>query len=1204
LTILFTLDQPAEPKKDDENKGYGYQLTHPVYTAKKRAKQLYSGFQKVTEAYNRVLFYPPMNLADWAIHKVEGTEPPQKTPFGPNGTSLETFRGRGEHSDWKEVYQEHFPEWSAEKMEVPGQFWRAPMSAIPDTPAGQARKAERIAKAPTRGELAGTASNFGIDIGNVIPFGKPVEAARAAVELVGIGRLGLMLMKRVPYISGASDALRGLMRTAFTEPLASAMELEKIDQKIAKARALAVPETMIKNAKSGILPPKKLHQMSEFAKDEARKLMGVEAKPVGAADELDDVFKTKDYGIPGAKRPKDFVRDAETFISRAADGTLDYEKAAKQLNPEQIAALKRVEAFTNVHEVGAFYTTKIASANLKGKLSAAADEVFDDYGNLVKYYARLKKKDPKMAEQFLELWEHGQPISKNGRWGLSEKFYKTFKEGYGDGADEVIERLQSEHVGAMVHVLKDDQIGAMRELSSRLDAAEHIKDWQFAYETPEFLDAMHEFIAKTNDPNLANLFDSYVAYKTSFAKIAEERGIMNRAALERFAKSSVVRDEVTGIMTEPLNHIKHLANSKKAADEATKVMFQHRQKLSDKLGLVIKDIEDELTVLHVPKDEAEKQLGSFYKLKEAYLTGQIEKLSEYDEKIAIDIATRVKDIANRSTNPGKLRMLAGKLSNELAGIRSFREIYGSVKEINATAGYEMFETNMARLLFEEELKFKRVQILQDYLNQAVENSSGLVKKLDKIPDKIPDGFGLIQDDLLGNFIVHKDILPSMKAIVNIETGKPGWAKALDKAYGILEQATSAWKYQVTIPFIKFSNRNFGSSLIMMENAGFHFINPEDAALLKEAGELWLAGKRGTSEVARKLRYQLIEKNVFRSGFQYMEALDPAKAGIIGGMKQLPGVKQTVGPLLTNVMEPLAEAGDDIPKLALWLKAKKLGPAYYRKYGNFRTPEDFVNKFMPAYKPGTTFEKRFMGIMVDPFYRWMRYNVPLTIEMMAKNPRYYSMIEKGRKQATALLGGAEPKEWAPDYVKEGYPIGVGFGTKGPEYFLLNGWIAPPSAVFFLDKSEFKNMIYTKGNPLIKKAIEVGVGREFRKGFPKYERYPGEREKLYGMYIPKRLKRLATLFRIVSETDRLYFPTQADNIANRIVWATFGKSYEVDMEKGKKALRVELKRTLGNLEKDREDIKKDMKIGKATQGQLNAAERKIVKHKQYMREADTL
>lgn len=217
----------------------------------------------------------------------------------------------------------------------------------------------------------------------------------------------------------------------------------------------------------------------------------------------------------------------------------------------------------------------------------------------------------------------------------------------------------------------------------------------------------------------------------------------------------------------------------------------------------------------------------------------------------------------------------------------------------------------------------------------------------------------------------------------------------------------------------------------------------------------------------------------------------------------------------------------------------------------------VKKYMFDYRDLTKWER---GIFrrVIPFYTWTRKSIPLAFETLFTKPGDVSALGKIRTAGEKNIEGELDREYLTSFIRDGMGVPVRKTVDGKyEYFLLKGWI-PTADLFKLDMQEAFGMLH----PAIKTAIEQSVNQNIYLRRP-IERFPGEKEKLLGVDVSKRVGHLVRNVVLAQELDRLFFQ-QDIPLAERGVAAGLGlRTYKQDKVVQMRSYVYDLQRKMGDL-----------------------------------------
>lgn len=152
----------------------------------------------------------------------------------------------------------------------------------------------------------------------------------------------------------------------------------------------------------------------------------------------------------------------------------------------------------------------------------------------------------------------------------------------------------------------------------------------------------------------------------------------------------------------------------------------------------------------------------------------------------------------------------------------------------------------------------------------------------------------------------------------------------------------------------------------------------------------------------------------------------------------------------------------------------------------------TNKFLFDYGKATDFEKNYMRRII-PFYTWLRKNLPLQTEQLAKQPGKYAAIQKG---INAVEQNSDPvdEQYLPEYMQNW--VRTPF-TQGENPVYLNPNL-PYGDLDKLNPMELERSLLGSITPFVKAPMELTTNRNFFFESP-IERYKGQLVKAPG-YMP--------------------------------------------------------------------------------------------------------
>jgi hypothetical protein len=759
-----------------------------------------------------------------------------------------------------------------------------------------------------------------------------------------------------------------------------------------------------------------------------------------ATDELDEVFKTKDYGIPGAKKFGNILDEVKNDIESG------------------IASNKYV-----------YHTTDERSGIIKNGLAsggiAGLPQTDSGLGDVVHVFRRS---DFPANTSFADVsYTSGyKPVKPIATFGMDELGIKPEKRPFGYRAQELGDNPEPPYV------IKEAEQSAAILKAKRLGANDAVID-------------------------------------------AIRRGQYDEMAIAQTTQPGPLRDALRQLLDEigpdakPAN--KPIAvSAKKAAKEP----------IPKDVRLVIDKINE----------------------------GKLDDLATNPDIVTnFRVALRgfLKDI---KAGP-KVNSAIARFEKHIEEYRRFRSLNETANKINEIAGKKVFETNLATIFWKEENRLNEAVIYHDYLKKLIDANLDFVQKID--PTKvveIPKDFARIDDELLGSFHVHKDLLEPFRLTVNYAKGQgDDWAEFVK----LTDRVTSNIKYSILIPFPKFHIRNIVSEISFNAIAGMNpLLDPKILEDYTFALKEWKLAKAGK---ASEWYIRAIKDGAIQTGFMRSEAATE----IAGKWKKIPGV----GHYLRG-METVGSLSEEMPRLAMYRWAQRGGVARLKKF-SVKSAGELVSRFHVDYSKLTPFERSSLRRLM-PFYSWYRFNIPMNIKMLQEAPGFYANVDKTRKAITEARGGELPQDWTPEYIREGYAIGWSKSPGKKTYIIMRGWYpaADLSSVTSIDnaKDQFVGMLHPA--KIIPETI-WGYDTFTKRKIPAY---PGQKVKMFGVNIPARPAHLLAPIRVIQETNALIFgkTTYQSKFYDRIVYAIFGKMYEVDEAKVKKYLKWDMERMINDIE----------------------------------------
>jgi hypothetical protein len=885
-------------------------------------------------------------------------------------------------------------------------------------------------------------------------------------------------------------------------------------------------------------------------------------KAVGIAkgiDRLSDIAGKIPYlGPAGAKTKELFMRGFvdPLYRTKMLSGIDEATKALRKLNvPDDLITLasrgeltadvlKGVtpEVASHLQNIDKYYKFVGWTDALPRELKAKAQGLVNDWLDVNKGYEKFEKAHPKEAKAFLDMMEHGLATPKGGYYGVDDEFITAIKDlGV---TDMEIADIQQSIVRPMVQYATPQQTELYHDLG---DTMRRVVNRPDQWSTDEFLQLSQAAISKL-DPSIKQVYDNALRVQHRFMDEAVAREFIVRDTIDKFATD-------TG-----LAHIRHIPLDRVPAH--IKMWQQNgRMRLQEGMVTALKDIEK---VTGIQFDD----LDEVFKTRDYGIPGQIKPSGASDVKKVIKLISENK-IDEIIDSPDLVSEFRASLTNHFKGnkhaaeinsalnrfdkymteYRSFRKLNETANKINDIAGKKVFETNLATIFWKEENRLNEAIIYHDYLKKLIGANLEFVKKIDpSVVSEIPKDFARIDDELLGLFHVHKDLLEPFRLTVNYAKGTGDDWTAFVK---LTDKITANIKYSLLIPFPKFHIRNIVSEISFNAIAGMNpLLNPSILDDYLFATKEWKLAKAGK---ASKWYMQAIEDGAIQTGFMRSEAA----TGMAGTWKKIP----VVGQYLRGA-ESIGSLTEEMPRLAMYRWAQKGGKARLDKY-SVKSAGELVSRFHVDYSRITPFERSAMRRLM-PFYSWYRFNIPLHIQMIPNAPGFYSTVDKTRKAITEARGGEMPQGWTPEYIREGYAIGWSVLPGKKTYAIMRGWYPAADINSIMSVGNLKDQFVSMLHPA--KIIPETIW-----GYDTYKKhkipaYPGEKVKMFGTKIPARPAHLLEPIRIIQETNALIFGkgNKQTTFYDRVIYSIFGNMYEVDEAKTKKYLKWDIERMIHDIE----------------------------------------
>ena len=466
-----------------------------------------------------------------------------------------------------------------------------------------------------------------------------------------------------------------------------------------------------------------------------------------------------------------------------------------------------------------------------------------------------------------------------------------------------------------------------------------------------------------------------------------------------------------------------------------------------------------------------------------------------------------------------------------------------INDLSRLAGKgSVLDENVPRLLAQNEYKVKNAILHEDYFNKLLTEHPDLIHEVDDASGLSKDHV-LVQSDILGkSFSVDKGLAPILKGFMRIQEGSPSdWGK-LARASMKFDQFL---RYSTLIPFPAWERK-----IVCTESAlAFQALSPLDqpkfVANFPKAVKIWFAARKGDPEAIATMR-QFYEHGTFKSFVSAeLGGLPGQVSKVPGQVSKIPIIGPPVGKYLSG-MEEGAQGVHQIPRLAEWLTVKDKPAKWFTDQG-FKDVFDWLNGHHITYGTMTPFEQKVLSKVFFLQYRWQRFNIPLQLQMVLERPAFYANVDKLRQGATDFMGGKLPPAYAPRYLKEGYPVGVGQSGDEQTYDPITNYFPGPEINKVLSISAARQAFMDMLHPIAKTVSVAGLGYDFTTG-EKVPYNPGQTSKMFGVAMDPRAAYAIKQIRILNTANRLITGSD-DPLLKRVQYAIIGGSHAVS-DKGMK------------------------------------------------------
>jgi len=795
-----------------------------------------------------------------------------------------------------------------------------------------------------------------------------------------------------------------------------------------------------------------------------------------------------------------------------ADDILKRVKTTGVIDDAARMAAKQINQLDNLEKVAEISRAVSEGAKIPARLTSLKASMIDEYVDMTKWFAELEAKHPEKAAAIIDLFEKSLPKrivqGKKVVWGMGDDFIDALKR-VGVTQDEIDNVLRG--VSRPVFGLTDEQYKMMGAID---ETVKHLREIPDHYKMPEFQELMDLAMGKLA-PEARELYKRANYVQSRLVQAALKRRILDTAMLDNFARDL------------GLNYIPHLS-IKQNYRRLHKILVTRNKNNFGELLELCRKYEGKILTDDVIKELTKSTSGDdLIKILNVKNAGELRKAGVPQD--AVNQFIRIRDSMTQ------LRRIEGGLTDI------------GKKLVDIGVDKKLFETNLPKLIFEQELRLRSSFMYQSHIRGLLKQYRGtnLVRAAEDVADigaELATGnFKRITDKMVGDFLVHKDLATAFENCIKITTGQ---SKDFQKFVRMYDKGLGMWKYGTLIPFGKFHIRNLVSEMLLNNIAGMWLT---DTAYVK-AAKFLSAVKSG--DRAAKIKYlDMIRDGTIRTGF-FASEIGASRKIITPAWKRVTGLK---------AMESLGEFTEDFPRIAMRFWLEKKGDKFIKKMG-FNSAVEMVRKFHPTYDKFTPFER---GIMrrIFPFYSWSRFNLPLHAEMFVQNPKHYARVERTRHAITKLRGGQLPDDIDPEWIREGYVIGWSKKPGKRTYIVLRGWLPHADLGELLAKRGMQDLIVRQLTP-VKTLGEVFWGYDlFKKR--KLPAYPGEKTTVLGAKVPSRYAHILTPIRIYQEVNRFFFGSN-DNYWDRVVYHLFGRAYEIDENKARRRLKYDIGKAIGELE----------------------------------------
>ena len=494
----------------------------------------------------------------------------------------------------------------------------------------------------------------------------------------------------------------------------------------------------------------------------------------------------------------------------------------------------------------------------------------------------------------------------------------------------------------------------------------------------------------------------------------------------------------------------------------------------------------------------------------------------------IEVARRAGEIAGRITRASNLTK-ARKIAGSLTDLE--KEFPG------------LFELSLGKINFAEGIGYQAAITADDIL-RGVSGVSKWMRRGTMNPEAAQAGWVALDATKLPKamrapflddagkavpMMVRSEIheaLFSSRGVIN-QMMKRGQTSEFRKTW---RKLTSVWKGWTLGPFPSWFTRNLVGNVWLNHLAGVrnpsHYLNGRKvqravANILKEVPDDKLLDEvitlGGEAVKIRDLASDVIEQGVVQGGFYtsdigegFFKALDsPNMAKRLFSLDPQQSMFARYGFSINAAIEDNARVAHFMQRRGAGLNAEEA--ALSVKAHLF----DFENL--------TAFEQETMRDLI-PFYSWFRQNMPTQIQALVTAPQRVAFLGRTKIQLDAEQRAQVPDSLFPEWVMSGMPLMMGFDKKKPGDFrvwMLNNWIPMADLTEIESPAELFRFALNSAHPLIREVLQQGINYDtyFKRAIQKY---PYEKETLFGIPVNKRFSHLMRNIRMINELDRNLLP----------------------------------------------------------------------------------